>query len=142
MPVTYRLDGNTAWFEFHGETTRGEVDRVILNALADPAWKEPIRCIADVRRSTSLLQRTPESVRAIAEAAARHGDRVGGRIAVIADRAVAVGLVKIAATFASPKGLAVAVFRNDADALRWIETQDAPGARSRSRKAPEANPPS
>lgn len=118
LSVTYRVEKDLIWVTALGEYPSEEFLRTVRAGLADPTAPEHAKLLCDVSRSESLEDRSMDEVRA---SAAFYGalDRIDG-LAIVADRLVDYGLMRMLASMAEVRGCRVEVFRDLERARAWL----------------------
>ncbi len=91
----------------------------VESALADPASKNPTYLLCDVSHSDSLVERSVDEVRESADFYGTLLDRVHG-LAIVAERLVDYGLMRMLASMAEIRGCRVEVFRDARAARAWL----------------------
>ncbi len=76
--------------------------------------------VFDVTESDALASRPTQDLRDMAYFLASHGTRFSGRLALVAQRALEYGLMRMTGSEAEHLGMVVHVFRNVTDAKAWI----------------------
>jgi len=120
MPVSYHFDGRVIVVRMNGMYATADVRATLTAAFADPCCANAAGLLFDIRGSRSIVQRTADEVRAMAQFIASHGDRFSRRLALVADSGAAFGLMRLGAVAVEQQGIATAVFRDESDAEEWL----------------------
>ena len=119
MSVSYHLDHDVVWITAEGDYQSEVFLETVRAGLADPAATDPAYLLCDVSRSDSLVDRSRDEVRASAEFYGTLLDRISG-LAIVADRLVNCGLMRMLASLAEVRGCRVEVFRDNGSAREWL----------------------
>jgi hypothetical protein len=122
MPVTYEIAGGRVRMTLAGAYAPGDVTATFLAALDDPRCPRPARLLMDVSDSRALATRPADDIRKVAEFLGPYADRIGGRCAVVAPTDVMVGLSQMGAVHTGRVGVETRVFRDEAAAVEWLES--------------------
>jgi hypothetical protein len=120
MPVSYDFDGRVTIVRMTGLYLTADVRAALIAAFADPRGANAAGLLFDIRGSRSIVQRTADEVRAMAQFIASHGDHFGRRLALLADSGAAFGLMRLGAVAVEQQGVEAAVFRHESDAEEWL----------------------
>jgi hypothetical protein len=120
MPVSYDFDGRVTIVRMTGLYLTADVRAALIAAFADPRGANAAGLLFDIRGSRSIVQRTADEVRAMAQFIASHGDHFGRRLALLADSGAAFGLMRLGAVAVEQHGIEAAVFRHESDAEEWL----------------------
>jgi len=124
MAVSYSLRGPLLQMNLAGTYDPEDVVREFLAALSDPACPNPVALLVDVTRSESLGTRSPSQIRYVAEFLGPYAKRINGRCAVIAAEDLHFGLGRMGSVYSENVGIEAAIFRQEADARRWLGLND------------------
>ena len=119
MSVSYHLDQDVIWITAEGDYPSWAFLETVEKGLADPAGTSPTYLLCDVSASDSLVERSVEEVRRSADFYGSLLDRVGG-LAIVAERLVDYGLMRMLASMAEIRGVCVQVFRETDSARSWL----------------------
>jgi hypothetical protein len=106
-------------FVLRGRTALPELERLIDEALADPACPPVVSASVDVRQSTSVPERSSDEIKAAVHFFAEHGDRFA-RVAVLTTYGERFAITQLAEAFGDDDGLDVGVFTEEVDADLWL----------------------
>jgi hypothetical protein len=120
MPVTYEFDGPIVALRLTGSYETADVRAALRGALDDPRCPHAAGMLFDLRGSRSISQRTADEVRAMAQFIAAHAERFGRRLALLADSDAGFGLMRLGAATVEQHGVETSVFRDAADAEKWL----------------------
>lgn len=120
VPLRTRVDRRVLVFEATGEYSLAEMDSVFAAALADPAARDLIGVLLDLRLSLSMSRRSTTDLHDVAAFYASMKDRIGGKVAVLTASDAAFGLGRMASVTAEHLGLAVLVTRDLAQAWTFL----------------------
>lgn len=119
VSVSYRLDRDLICVTAEGTYASKAFLAAVEAALADPASKAPTYLLCDVSHSDSLVERSVDEVRESAEFYGTLLDRVQA-LAIVAERLVDYGLMRMLASMAEIRGCRVEVFRDTPSARAWL----------------------
>lgn len=125
MSVQYMIRQGHIKMEFVGIYEPRDVVARFLDAMNDPACPNPAPLLIDVTRSESLATRPMADIRMVAEFLGPYAERIGGRCAVIAASEAHYTQSQLGALRSQAIGVAAQVFRSEAEALRWLEGNEA-----------------
>ena len=120
MAVEYSFGPRLIHLSFHGETSVSTLERVLDEALDDPACPPLPEIVVDIRHSTSVGERSSDELRSGARLFAARQDRLGRRSAVIAEPGFQFGLMRMTGSYAEGSGRQVGVFSSEGEALAWL----------------------
>ena len=128
MPVSYSFNANILRMEFEGFYSSETIIESFEEALSDPQFPaHNARLLLNVNRSESLVDRSVDDLRRVAEYFAQRADRVGRRCAIVAETAVHFGLMRMAVVFADSYEAEARVFKKEDEAIQWLN-RDLPAA--------------
>src|SRR5512145_637165 len=105
MPVTYSFDERIVVMHMHGTYSVQDLQRGILEALADTACPSSPVLMFDLRESLSLPDRTPDEVRDMARFLGVNGDRFGRRLGMVTSNDISYGLMRLGAATVEAYGV-------------------------------------
>ena len=120
MPVIYRFDTSIVILELVGEYTMGDIPATIKKALADSQCPSQPCILTDLSESLSISKRSSDDVIAMALSLVSLGKHFNNRIALVAPNNLPYGLMRMGAVFSEEHGMKVEIFRNYADARKWL----------------------
>ncbi len=120
MPVQVEITDDVLVLRMQGFYEPADIRAALLAGLDDAPAQSLRGLLFDVRASEVLVDRPTEQVREMARFLAGHGRRFGDRLALLADADYAYGLMRLGSVFVEQAGVATSVFREEAEALRWL----------------------
>lgn len=135
MPVSFEFDGRILVLRLAGIYPPAHIRAALVAALAEPRSRPLNGALVDVSESQSLATRTLGDMTSIVGFLAYHAAAFGNRIALVVSSDVAYGVVRMAAEDLRTAGIAANVFRDGAEARRWLQPPPSRGA------SPDANAP-
>jgi hypothetical protein len=120
MPVTFRFDSNIVVIEMVGDYSLDDVRTTILNSLADSKCPSTPFILVNLSESRSIYTRSPDDVKTMAYSLASLAERFNNRIALVAPNDFPYGLMRMGSVFSTDSGFEPEVFRNYADARKWL----------------------
>ena len=124
MPVMYDFLDDVLFLSLVGASAHGDSVAAVKAALTERE-RTPLRgIIVDSRLSSSIGDRTPSQVRAIADELGAIGDGFGRRIALIGATDLSFGVLRMGEAHMQNAGLDARTFRHEAEAIRWINRRE------------------
>jgi hypothetical protein len=120
MPVTYRFDSNIVVLEMIGEYSMHDIRNTIINSLADSHCPTSPCILVDLSESRSIYNRSSEDVNAMARSLTSFGNRFNNRIALVAQKDLVYGLMRMGSVFSEELGVKAEIFRTFAEARKWL----------------------
>ncbi|HTP13907.1 MAG TPA: hypothetical protein VMM37_09755 [Bacteroidota bacterium] len=120
MPVTYKFEATIVLISLAGEYLIEELRRTIDDALADPGYPSHARLIIDLSRSKSIVRRTNDEIKSVAEFLVTKADRFGHRLALVAAQDLTYGILRMTSVGSENQGVESGVFRSVEEARAWI----------------------
>jgi len=120
MPVTYRFDSNIVIIELVGEYSMDDIRTTILNSLADTKCPATPFILIDLSESRSIYNRTSEDVKTMVRSLSSLRERFNNRIALVAQKDLPYGLMRMGSVFSEEQGMPVEIFRTFANARKWL----------------------
>jgi hypothetical protein len=123
MSITYERDDQRCRISVRlgGSVTVEDLLSIIDRQAAESTWHYSL-CY-DARHITKEAASTIEEVRRVlrhtVETSAKHGER--GPVAIITDKPADYNIVRMYSALGAPQRINVEVFRDPADALRWLD---------------------
>jgi len=123
MPITYERDDRRCRIHvcLTGVVTVEELLAIVDRQAAETTWHYSL-CY-DARYVTRHGAGSADEVRRVlrhtVETSAKHGDR--GPVAIITDNPADYNIVRMYAALGAPQRITVEVFRDPADAIRWLD---------------------
>jgi hypothetical protein len=124
--VTYSIEGDLVKVEMVGSYSLEEAISQLITAVTDPRCPTPVKLVLDVSRSDTLATRPTEDIKRVAELAGPYRDRIGRRVAVVAEKDVHFGLSRLGSVYSQDVGVDAQVFRTQEEALAWLGVNPAP----------------
>jgi hypothetical protein len=124
MPITYQRDDlrRRVRVSLVGAVTVQDLLAVVDRQAAESTWDYSL-CY-DARRVTKAAASTEEEVRRVLrhamQTSATHGER--GPVAIITDSPADYAIVRMYSTLGAAQRITVEVFRDPADATRWLDS--------------------
>jgi hypothetical protein len=128
MPITYERDDAQQRIDvtLAGAVTVDDLLSTVDRQAAEQTWHYSLRY--DARRITKDAASTADEVRRVlrhvVNTSARHGRR--GPVAIVTDNPADYAIVRMYSTLGAEQHVTVEVFRDPADALRWLDTAGRP----------------
>ena len=119
MPITHRFDSTIVVMELAGEYSMDDVRSAIFNALADSQCPAAPCILIDLTESQSIYKRTPEDVKIMVGSLSSLRERFK-RIALVAQKDLPYGLMRMGSVFSEEQGMPVEIFRDFASARNWL----------------------
>ena len=120
MPASYRFEGRLLRVTFWDDTPREETLETMDRMFADDSYPDNARFLLDLTSSTSLEKRSSDDIRALVEYVSQFKERYGSQMAVVVERPVQYGLVRMAGAFGETTGIQMRVFQSIEEALDWL----------------------
>jgi RecJ-like exonuclease len=123
MPITYERDDQRCRINVRlsGLVTVEDLLAIVDRQAAESTWQYSL-CY-DARQVTKEAAGTVDEVRRVlrhtVETSAKHGER--GPVAIITDNPADYNIVRMYSALGAPQRINVEVFRDPADALRWLD---------------------
>lgn len=119
MPVDAHYAHAFITLRLVGEYSLDELRQSFLDALPSPDARAR-GLLIDLTQSFSIGTRSAADVRSICEWWGTQAARFGGRMALLADGMVGYGMARLASVTLDSCGITVDVFRDEAEAKRWV----------------------
>lgn len=131
MPVLYDFVHDVLFLSAVGPSNHGDGAAALDAALGDPDRPSVLRgVVLDATLSATVMRRTYVEMRDGASDFAKRADAFGGRVALIGESDIAFGVLRIGDAHLQSAGVDSRVFRNAADAAKWLATpRDGPSPR-------------
>ncbi len=120
MPVTYHFDLNIVVIVMVGEYSMDDIRTTILKSLTDLNCPSNPVIIVDFSESRSIHTRTSNNVNAMASSLSILAKRFNNHVALVAPDNLSYGLMRMGSVASEEAGFKPEVFRNYADARKWI----------------------
>ncbi len=120
MPVTYTFEANVVLITLSGEYPIDDLRRTIDAAFADSRYPPHARLIIDLSQSRSIVQRTTDEIKSVAELLVRKADRFNHRLALVAAQDLIYGILRMTSVGSESLGVESGVFRSVDEARTWI----------------------
>ena len=120
MPVTHELQDGTIALRMVGEYEPADVRAALSGALESSGAEDLRGILFDVSRSTVLRRRDTRAIRAMAGFLAHVALQRQLRVALVGTGDLAYGLMRLGAADLDSAGVTASVFRDEADARRWL----------------------
>jgi hypothetical protein len=123
MPITYERDDERCRIQVRlsGAVTVEDLLAIVDRQAAESTWHYSL-CY-DARHITKQAESTVDEVRRVlhhtVQTSARCGER--GPVAIITDHPADYNIVRMYAALSAPQRITVEVFRDPADAIRWLD---------------------
>jgi len=123
MPITYERDDRRCRIQVRltGVVTVEDLLAIVDRQAAEGTWHYSL-CY-DARHVTKEAASSVDEVRRVlrhtVETSATHGDR--GPVAIVTDNPADYTIVRMYAALGAPQRITVEVFRDPADAIRWLD---------------------
>lgn len=121
MPLTFESEGEIGVFRSVGKVEFAEGMRVFEEGLREVADREPAVARIRIELLESGENRSSGELRAIAGMAKKHFTKA--RMALVADKALYLGLSRMFGVFAEDLGLEVEVFSTNDEANQWLNQE-------------------
>lgn len=127
MPITYQRDDERCRIDVRltGLVTVADLLAIVDRQAAESTWHYSL-CY-DARHVTKEAASTVDEVRRVlrhtVQTSAVHGER--GPVAIITDKPADYNIVRMYSALGAPQRINVEVFRDPADAIRWLDFVDA-----------------
>ena len=122
MPVGYRFEGRIFRLTNEGESTVDELVATFESALDDPAFPEHAILLWDISDSSSLKERSSGELLRITQILGPKAYRHSNTSAIIVSNDLYHGLMRMATSYGEKFESNSRLFRNEADALEWIDS--------------------
>jgi hypothetical protein len=120
MPFTYRFDSKIIVIEMAGKYSLDEIRQAIHNLFADPECPTNASLIINLTDSESIINRSPEEIKKIANVIVSISERFNCRIALVAPKDLPYDMKRMTSVGSSEKGIESEVFRTIAEAQKWL----------------------
>ena len=117
----YEQNGRVVHFTFEGRSAMAEIAQTFTRALAELPPGGSFRLLMDLTKSVSLAQRTSSDIEGLSRFINSSGHGFD-RSALVANRDLYYGLMRVAAAIGEAEGFEVQVFRDKNDALAWLQS--------------------
>jgi hypothetical protein len=97
-----------------------DIQKALLQALADPGTLRPVGLLFDVSRSKSLRTRSVGDVVAMGYFLAQHGDSFSRRVALVGFDDFPFAMMRMGHVTLEREGITSEVFREEAPARDWL----------------------
>ena len=124
MPGSYSFKEDLLCLAFVGKTPLTEVEQLLDQALADPACPIRASALVDVRRSTSVPERTADEVQAAVHLFEQRRDRFD-KYAILTTYGARFAMMRMARAYGESAGMELAVFTEEVEAMHWLQESDA-----------------
>jgi hypothetical protein len=123
MPITYERDDRRCRIQvcLSGVVTVEDLLAIVDRQAAEATWHYSLCYDARnlTKKETSPVDDVRRVLRHTVETSAKHGDR--GPVAIVTDNPADYTIVRMYAALGAPQRITVEVFRDPADAIRWLD---------------------
>lgn len=120
MPGQYSFKSPLLRLSFEGKTSLSALEVLLEKALSDPSCPTRPVVLADMRRSTSIPERTGDEMRQAVDLFNARRDRLGEKFAILTQTAVQYGMMQIAGAYSDNRDLELRIFEHEAAAIEWL----------------------
>ncbi len=127
MPTDARIDKKADMIRIvlTGAVKTPEILQELTDLFNHPLFRKSMNALVDLRKMHNLT--SSRAVRTMANFIGRHKDKVGSaRVAIVVSTLVTLGLTNMFIALTRQTSLTLAVFRNDQQALNWLDLNDEP----------------
>ncbi|MFL5598199.1 MAG: STAS/SEC14 domain-containing protein [Gemmatimonadaceae bacterium] len=120
MPVEFEVADGIIVLRMIDVYTPEDIKKALLQALGDSGAAAPVGLLFDVSHSRSLRTRSADDVVAMGYFLAAYADAFAKRVALVGSDDFPFGMMRMAQVTLWREGLAAEVFRDEADARKWL----------------------
>lgn len=122
MPVSYSFEGRIFRLTNEGASTADEVIETFEAGLDDPAFPEHAILLWDIRESDSLKDKSSGELLRITQILGPKAYRHSNTSALVVSNDLYHGLMRMATSYGAEFESNSRLFRDEADALEWIDS--------------------
>lgn len=120
MPVNYRFDSTIIAIQATGEYSIEDLRAAIINSMKDPHHRDNFSLLIDLTNSLSIFKRSLEEIKTMAHFVASLADHYNRRIALVGNKDLTYGMMRMSTAGSEEIGITSEVFRTHAEARSWL----------------------
>jgi hypothetical protein len=120
MPVSVHIEGRVCVLRCEGEYEIDEATSALDELVRSQELPGDAELLLDVRAADSMVRSSVGELRSVAEFFVERASAFENRCAILVDRPVHYGLMRMAAAWVELQGVEAAVFRNETEARDWL----------------------
>ena len=120
MPVTFEFADGIMVLRMIDLYAPADIQKALLNGLADPVTTGAIGLLFDVSKSRSLRTRTSDDIVAMGYFLAQYADSFARRVALVGFDDFPFAMMRMGRVTLEREGITSEVFREDTNARKWL----------------------
>ena len=120
MPVSFDFTDRIIVLRMIDFYVPADIQKTLLQGLADPRTSGAIGLLFDVSRSKSLRTRSNDDIIAMGYFLAQHADSYARRVALVGFDDFPYGMMRMGRVTLEHEGITSEVFREEKDARQWL----------------------
>ena len=120
MPVNFEFTDGIIVLRMVDTYAPEDIKHALLQGLRDSNVSNPIGLLFDVSRSTSLRARSSDDIVAMGYFLSQHANSFARRVALVGFDDFPFGMMRMARVTLEREGLTAEVFREEANARKWL----------------------
>ena len=120
MPVTFEFTDRIIVLRMIDLYVPADIQKTLLQGLADPGTSGAIGLLFDVSRSKSLRTRSNDDVISMGYFLAQHADSYARRVALVGFDDFPYGMMRMGRVTLEHEAITSEVFREEKDARQWL----------------------
>ena len=123
MPVNFEFADGIMVLRMIDLYAPADIQKALLNGLADSATTGAIGLLFDVSKSKSLRTRTSDDIVAMGYFLAQYADSFARRVALVGFDDFPFAMMRMGRVTLEREGIASEVFREDTNARKWLRQE-------------------
>ena len=120
MPVSFDFTDRIIVLRMIDLYVPADIQKTLLQGLADPRTSGAVGLLFDVSRSKSLRTRSNDDIIAMGYFLAQHADSYARRVALVGFDDFPYGMMRMGRVTLEHEGITSEVFREEKDARQWL----------------------
>jgi len=120
MPVSFEFADGIVVLRMIDLYVPADIQKALLQGLADPGTKPAVGLLFDVTRSKSLRVRSSDDIAAMGYFLAQHAEAFARRVALVGFDDFPFAMMRMGRITLEREGITTEVFRDETNARKWL----------------------